>query len=135
MLKRSSITVWNELKSSVAFFNHQLRITQTPKFEDDGKDTLEEKYQMRCGGRLLAPTINHQQSLLDKARLVLRSSNSCWRCEISYDALMHMVFSCPMFEFLWFKIILLINKVINSTLVSGPVLPHGHGFYSYQISW
>lgn len=75
------------------------------------------------------------------ARLGLRNSDLCWRCDASRGTFVHMLYSCPRIELLWSKIIYFINTVMSSTLVQHPllcllgVLPKGSGLTVDQIVW
>ena len=51
------------------------------------------------------------------ARLGLRNSDLCWRCDASRGTIVHMLYSCTRIDLLWSKIISFINIVMSSTLV------------------
>lgn len=75
------------------------------------------------------------------ARLGLRNSELCWRCDAFSGTLLHMLYSCPMIDLLWSKIMFFINTVMSSALVQQPLFcllgmpPKGSGKNIYQIAW
>ena len=75
------------------------------------------------------------------ARLGLRGSDLCWRCDTTCGTLLHMLYSCPMIDILWSKIITFINTVMASSLAQGPMLcilgmvPKESGLNAHQTSW
>ena len=75
------------------------------------------------------------------ARLGLRNSDLCWRCDASWSTFVHMLYSCPRIDLLWSKISSFIKTVMSSTLVQQlllcllGVLPKGSGPTVHQIVW
>ena len=56
------------------------------------------------------------------ARLKLCDSELCWRCERSKGTFVHMLYECEMAQNLWKKIILFINKVLDTDVSQSPAL-------------
>lgn len=75
------------------------------------------------------------------ARLGLRDSDVCWRCNTECGTLLHMLYSCPMIDPLWSEIVSFINNLLTTALVRHPLLcllgvvPQGNGLNSHQSSW
>ncbi len=75
------------------------------------------------------------------ARLGLRNSDLCWRCDASRGTFIHMMYSCPMIDLVWSEIISFINTVMCSALAQHPllcllgVIPEGSGLSVHQIVW
>lgn len=51
------------------------------------------------------------------ARLGLRNSDLCWRCDATCGTLLHMLYLCPMIDLLWSKIISFIDTAMSSALL------------------
>lgn len=56
------------------------------------------------------------------ARLKLRESDICWRCDRSRGTLIHMLYECQMTWNLWENIITFLNKILRTELLQSPAL-------------
>ena len=148
-------------KRKTARFYNLLRDPQSPSFEglkkcwerDTGEEISGEMWAQIIGSwfkvsremqtRLISYKILNRTywTPCKMARLRLRNSDLCWRCDAMCGTLVHMLYSCPRIDLLWSKIISFINIVMCSTLVQQPLLcllgalPKGSGLNVHQIAW
>uniref|UniRef100_A0A671VMM1 Reverse transcriptase zinc-binding domain-containing protein n=1 Tax=Sparus aurata TaxID=8175 RepID=A0A671VMM1_SPAAU len=56
------------------------------------------------------------------ARLKIRDSDICWRCDRSRGTLIHMLYECQMTWNLWENVIIFLNNVFRTELIQSPAL-------------
>ena len=75
------------------------------------------------------------------ARLKLRVSDLCWRCDSDKGTFKHMLYGCQMTRDLWNNIILFLNRVLGTKMIQNPalcilgIIPEGIGLTGHQVVW
>lgn len=75
------------------------------------------------------------------ARLKLRSSDVCWRCEKETGTLLHMLYECEKVRKMWDEIVVFLSEILNEKLNNSPaacllgLLPKEIKLSKYQGMW
>lgn len=75
------------------------------------------------------------------ARLKLRESDICWRCDEDRGTLLHMLYECKMTQNLWENMITFLGDVLGAELLQSPalcilgIITEGVGLSAQQTLW